>query len=64
MKEQIKDSGLNFTESLPNSMLRVRLDNDQILSYVSGRIRRFIRILPGGDRVKSEKKVVMIQSKV
>lgn len=45
-------------------MLRVLLDNDQIISYVSGRIRRsFIRILPGGDRVKIEKKVVMIQPK-
>nr|YP_010505810.1 translation initiation factor 1 [Chrysosplenium carnosum]UXE34612.1 translation initiation factor 1 [Chrysosplenium carnosum] len=36
-------------------MFRVRLDNeDLILGYVSGRIRRsFIRILPG-DRVKME----------
>nr|AWI70827.1 translation initiation factor 1 [Prestonia portobellensis] len=42
-------------ESLTNGMFRVRLDNeDQILSYVSGKIRRsFIRILPG-DRVKVE----------
>ena len=44
-----------ITESLPNGMFRVRLDNeDLILGYVSGRIRRsFIRILPG-DRVKIE----------
>ncbi|THU42994.1 hypothetical protein C4D60_Mb00t04420 [Musa balbisiana] len=44
-----------ITESLPNGMFRVRLDNkDVILGYVSGRIRRsFIRILPG-DRVKIE----------
>ncbi|KAK8955954.1 hypothetical protein KSP40_PGU007745 [Platanthera guangdongensis] len=36
-------------------MFRVRLDNqDLILGYISGRIRRsFIRILPG-DRVKIE----------
>ncbi|KAK8950534.1 hypothetical protein KSP40_PGU018418 [Platanthera guangdongensis] len=36
-------------------MFRVRLDNqDIILGYISGRIRRsFIRILPG-DRVKIE----------
>ncbi|KAI3499661.1 hypothetical protein L1887_35465 [Cichorium endivia] len=36
-------------------MFRVRLDNeDMILGYVSGKIRRsFIRILPG-DRVKIE----------
>ncbi|KAK2965088.1 hypothetical protein RJ640_012562, partial [Escallonia rubra] len=42
-----------ITESLPNGMFRVRLDNeDMILGYVSGKIRRsFIRILPG-DRVK------------
>nr|YP_010504455.1 translational initiation factor 1 [Chrysosplenium griffithii]UXE33172.1 translational initiation factor 1 [Chrysosplenium griffithii] len=44
-----------ITEPLPNDMFRVRLDNeDLILGYVSGRIRRsFRRILPG-DRVKIE----------
>nr|QXO02946.1 initiation factor 1 [Cheirostylis thailandica] len=44
-----------ITESLPNGMFRVRLDNqDLIIGYISGRIRRsFIRILPG-DRVKVE----------
>nr|UDZ59589.1 translation initiation factor 1 [Sagittaria montevidensis] len=44
-----------ITESLSNGMFRVRLDNeDLILGYISGRIRRnFIRILPG-DRVKIE----------
>nr|YP_009729937.1 InfA [Caldesia parnassifolia]UDZ59581.1 translation initiation factor 1 [Caldesia parnassifolia]UDZ59582.1 translation initiation factor 1 [Caldesia parnassifolia] len=44
-----------ITESLPNGMFRVRLDNeDFILGYISGKIRRsFIRILPG-DRVKIE----------
>nr|YP_010924116.1 translational initiation factor 1 [Dasyphyllum popayanense]WKB10875.1 translational initiation factor 1 [Dasyphyllum popayanense] len=55
MKEQKWiDEGL-ITESLPNGMFRVRLDNeDMILGYVSGKIRRsFIRILPG-DRVKIE----------
>nr|YP_010878160.1 translational initiation factor 1 [Mesoamerantha guatemalensis]WHE19957.1 translational initiation factor 1 [Mesoamerantha guatemalensis] len=57
MKEQkLIHEGL-ITESLPNGMFRVRLDNeneDLILGYVSGRIRRsFIRILPG-DRVKIE----------
>ncbi|KAH0439075.1 hypothetical protein IEQ34_025958 [Dendrobium chrysotoxum] len=38
-----------ITESLPNGMFRVRLDNeDLILGSISGRIRRsFIRILPG-----------------
>nr|QXO02779.1 initiation factor 1 [Cheirostylis moniliformis] len=44
-----------ITESLPNGMFRVRLDNqDLILGYISGRIRRsFIRILLG-DRVQVE----------
>nr|QXO02865.1 initiation factor 1 [Cheirostylis montana] len=44
-----------ITESLPNGMFRVRLDNqDLILGYISGKIRcSFIRILPG-DRVKVE----------
>nr|YP_009433346.1 translational initiation factor 1 [Zostera marina]YP_010193484.1 Translational initiation factor [Zostera nigricaulis]YP_010193655.1 Translational initiation factor [Zostera japonica]YP_010205226.1 translational initiation factor 1 [Chorda filum]YP_010574301.1 Translational initiation factor [Zostera muelleri]ATD85256.1 translational initiation factor 1 [Zostera marina]QZQ52704.1 Translational initiation factor [Zostera nigricaulis]QZQ52875.1 Translational initiation factor [Zostera japon len=55
MKEQkLIHEGL-ITESLPNGMFRIRLDNeDIILGYVSGKIRRsFIRILPG-DRVKIE----------
>nr|YP_009493619.1 translation initiation factor 1 [Eucommia ulmoides]ANP25533.1 translation initiation factor 1 [Eucommia ulmoides]AWN56541.1 translation initiation factor 1 [Eucommia ulmoides]AZT79304.1 translation initiation factor 1 [Eucommia ulmoides]UDP56444.1 translation initiation factor 1 [Eucommia ulmoides]WMG64954.1 translational initiation factor 1 [Eucommia ulmoides] len=44
-----------ITESLSNGMFRVRLDNeDLIIGYISGKIRRsFIRILPG-DRVKIE----------
>nr|BCT72538.1 translation initiation factor 1 [Enkianthus campanulatus]BDD17206.1 translation initiation factor 1 [Enkianthus nudipes]BDG00448.1 translation initiation factor 1 [Enkianthus cernuus f. rubens]BDG00452.1 translation initiation factor 1 [Enkianthus sp. P2261]BCT72559.1 translation initiation factor 1 [Enkianthus campanulatus] len=45
-----------ITESLRNGMFRVRLDNDDnvILGYISGQIRRkFIRILPG-DRVQIE----------
>lgn len=44
-----------ITESLPNGMFRVRLDNeDLILGYISGKIRQnFIRVLPG-DRVKVE----------
>ncbi|KAK7313026.1 hypothetical protein VNO77_37364 [Canavalia gladiata] len=42
-------------ESLPNGMFRVRLDNeDLILGYISGRIRKnYVRILPG-DRVRVE----------
>nr|YP_010323874.1 translational initiation factor 1 [Miliusa glochidioides]UKP90023.1 translational initiation factor 1 [Miliusa glochidioides] len=57
MKEKEKKSiyeGL-ITESLSNGMFRVRLDNeDLILGYISGKIRRnFIRILPG-DRVLIE----------
>nr|YP_010490079.1 translation initiation factor 1 [Koenigia lichiangensis]UWM11208.1 translation initiation factor 1 [Koenigia campanulata var. fulvida]UWM11720.1 translation initiation factor 1 [Koenigia lichiangensis] len=53
-EEKLIHEGL-IVESLPNGMFRVHLDNeDLILGYVSGRIRRsFIRILPG-DRVKIE----------
>lgn len=55
MKEQKWIHEGLITESLSNGMFRIRLDNeDLILGYVSGRIRRsFIRILPG-DRVKIE----------
>ncbi|KAL4191077.1 hypothetical protein AMTRI_Chr07g27820 [Amborella trichopoda] len=55
MKEQkFIHEGL-ITESLPNGMFQVLLDNgDLVICYVSRRIRRsFIRIVPG-DRVKIE----------
>nr|YP_009253283.1 initiation factor 1 [Bruinsmia polysperma]ANB78756.1 initiation factor 1 [Bruinsmia polysperma] len=53
-EEKLIYEGL-ITESLSNGMFRVRLDNeDIIIGYISGKIRRrFIRILPG-DRVKIE----------
>ena len=37
------------TEALPDAKFRVKLENDQeILAYVSGKMRKFfIRILPG-----------------
>ena len=43
------------TEALPDAMFRVRLQNDQeIIAYVSGKMRKFfIRILPG-DKVLVE----------
>lgn len=43
------------TEALPDAKFRVRLENGQeILAYVSGKMRKFfIRILPG-DRVTVE----------
>ena len=43
------------TESLPNVMFRVDLDNGfNVLAHISGKIRRnYIKILPG-DRVKVE----------
>ncbi len=45
----------SVTESLPNAMFRVDLDNGMnVLTHISGKIRRnYIKILPG-DRVKVE----------
>ena len=42
-------------EALPNTMFKVKLDNDhEVLGHISGKMRRhYIRILPG-DRVKIE----------
>ncbi|HQP91480.1 MAG TPA: translation initiation factor IF-1 [Candidatus Omnitrophota bacterium] len=53
-EEAIEVEGV-ITESLPNAMFRVELDNGhKILAHVSGKIRmHFIRILPG-DKVKVE----------
>ncbi|MCH2136388.1 MAG: translation initiation factor IF-1 [Phycisphaerales bacterium] len=43
------------TEALPDTRFKVKLENGQeILAYISGRMRKFyIRILPG-DRVRVE----------
>lgn len=43
------------SESLPNAMFRVQLENDhEIIAHISGKMRKFyIRILPG-DRVSVE----------
>lgn len=43
------------TETLPNAMFRVELENEhQVLAHISGKMRKhFIRILPG-DRVLVE----------
>jgi translation initiation factor IF-1 len=44
------------TESLPNTMFRVKLDTDgrEILAHLSGKMRMYrIRIMPG-DKVKVE----------
>lgn len=42
-------------ESLPNTMFKVKLENDHvILAHISGKIRKnYIKILPG-DKVKVE----------
>ena len=53
-EEQIELEGV-VLETLPNTMFRVKLDNDHIITaHISGKIRKFyIRILTG-DRVKVE----------
>jgi len=53
-EEPIEVEG-TITETLPNAMFRVELDNGhKVLAHVSGKIRmNFIRIIPG-DRVKLE----------
>ena len=44
-----------MTETLPNAMFRVELENGhEVLAHISGKMRKhFIRILPG-DRVRVE----------
>ena len=53
-EEKIEMEG-EIVEALPNTMFRVKLDNDhEVLGHVAGKMRRFrIRILPG-DRVRCE----------
>ena len=53
-KDLIEMEG-TVTESLPNAMFRVDLDNGfNVLAHIAGKIRRnYIKILPG-DRVKVE----------
>jgi translation initiation factor IF-1 len=53
-EEKIEMEG-EIVEALPNTMFRVKLDNDHmVLGHISGKMRRhYIRILPG-DRVKIE----------
>ena len=43
------------TETLPNAMFKVKLENNhEVLAHVSGRMRKnFIRIVPG-DKVRVE----------
>ncbi|PIE76993.1 MAG: translation initiation factor IF-1 [Clostridiales bacterium] len=43
------------TEALPNTMFKVKLENDhEVLAHISGKLRmNFIRILPG-DKVTLE----------
>ena len=54
-KQDVIEMEGTVTESLPNAMFRVDLDNGfNVLAHISGKIRRnYIKILPG-DRVKVE----------
>jgi translation initiation factor IF-1 len=54
-KEEKISLDAEVVEALPDARFKVRLDNNQeILAYVSGKMRKFyIRILPG-DRVTVE----------
>lgn len=54
-KEKAIEVEGTVTETLPNAMFRVDLDNGlKVLAHISGKMRmHFIRILPG-DRVKVE----------
>jgi translation initiation factor IF-1 len=53
-EEAIEIEGV-VVEALPNTMFRVKLDNQhEVLAHISGKMRmHYIRILPG-DRVKVE----------
>ena len=54
-KEDIIEGQGSVTETLPNAMFRVQLENGhKILAHISGKMRmHFIRILPG-DKVTVE----------
>lgn len=54
-KEDVIEVQGTVTETLPNAMFRVQLDNGhRILAHISGKMRmHFIRILPG-DKVTVE----------
>ncbi len=54
-KEDVIEVQGTVSETLPNAMFRVRLDNGHvILAHISGKMRmHFIRILPG-DKVTVE----------
>jgi translation initiation factor IF-1 len=54
-KEDIIEIQGSVSETLPNAMFRVKLDNGHmILAHISGKMRmHFIRILPG-DKVTVE----------
>ena len=54
-KEEAIELEGEVIEALPNTMFKVKLDNEhKVLAHISGKMRmHYIRILPG-DRVKVE----------
>nr|QFG71156.1 translation initiation factor 1 [Mammillaria albiflora] len=53
-EEKVTHEGL-VIEAFPNAMFHVRLDNENvILGYISGKIRRSSKRILLGDRVKIE----------
>ncbi len=54
-KEDVIEMEGTVTETLPNTMFRVKLDNGHVITaHISGKMRKhYIRILTG-DRVKVE----------
>jgi translation initiation factor IF-1 len=54
-KEEAIELEGEVVEALPNTMFKVKLDNEhEVLAHISGKMRmHYIRILPG-DRVKVE----------
>lgn len=53
-EEKLEVEGV-VTEALPNTMFKVRLDNNhEVLAYLSGRMKKYYIKVLLGDRVKVE----------
>ncbi len=53
-EETIEVEGV-VIEALPNTMFRVKLDNEhEVLGHISGKMRRYYILILPGDRVKVE----------
>jgi translation initiation factor IF-1 len=54
VEEKLEAEG-TVTEALPNTMFKVRLDNDhEVLAYLSGRMKKYYIKVLLGDRVRVE----------
>ena len=62
-KDDVIEIQGTVTDTLPNAMFKVKLENGaEILAHVSGKIRmHYIRILPG-DKVRRKGRVMIICS--